>query len=129
MDNTKKIKKKSLKNIAKGVAHIITSFNNVIVVITDQAGNVIVTKSAGALGFRGTKKSTPWAGQSTASAAVNIAKKDYGLKIVSVVLKGPGPAREAALRAIQAAGLNIISLEDRTPVPHNGCRPRRKRRV
>ena len=116
------------KTVISGVVYIIVSFNNVIITVSDQQGNVLAWSSSGAAGFVGAKKSTPYAAQVTASKVISKVLP-YGLKMVSVVLRGPGPARESALRAIQAAKLNIVSLEDRTPVPHNGCRRRRRRRV
>lgn len=121
----KKIKK---KNIDRGIAHIQASFNNTIVTITDMAGNTISWASAGEMGFRGSKKSTPYAAQMTAEHAARIAV-DHGLKTVEANVKGPGSGRESAIRALQAAGLNITVLRDVTPIPHNGCRPPKRRRV
>lgn len=111
-----------------GIAHIKSSFNNTIVTITDLKGNAIAWSSAGTVGFKGTKKSTPYAAQ---IASLDVAKRarDMGLIEVDVLVKGPGPGRESAIRALQAAGLNIRRVKDITPVPHNGCRPRKKRRV
>ena len=116
------------KNIAIGQAHIKTSFNNTIVAITDREGNVIVWKSAGAAGFKGSRKSTPFAAQ---MAAENAARKaaEHGMKKVDVFVKGPGSGRETAIRSLQATGLEVGSIQDVTPVPHNGCRPPKRRRV
>ena len=116
------------KNIAIGQAHIKTSFNNTIVALTDKEGNVIAWKSAGAAGFKGSRKSTPFAAQ---MAAENAARKaqEHGMRKVDVYVKGPGSGRETAIRSLQAAGLEVSSVTDVTPVPHNGCRPRKRRRV
>ncbi len=121
-------RKKVKKNIDKGIAHIQASFNNTIVTITDQQGNAISWASAGEMGFRGSKKSTPYAAQMTAEHAAKLAV-DQGLKTVEVNVKGPGSGRDSAIRALQAAGLNITVLRDVTPIPHNGCRPPKRRRV
>ena len=110
------------KNIATGVAHIQSTFNNTIVTITDPHGNAISWSSAGALGFKGSRKSTPFAAQMASEAAAKAAM-DHGMKSVDVSVKGPGPGREAAIRALQAAGLDVTAIKDVTPVPHNGCRP------
>ena len=120
--------KREKKNVAYGVAHIQATFNNTIVTITDQNGNVIAWASAGNLGFKGSRKSTPYAAQIASSSA---AKKaiDFGMKQVDVFVKGPGAGRESAIRALQAAGLEINLIKDVTPVPHNGCRPPKRRRV
>jgi small subunit ribosomal protein S11 len=120
-------KKRVKKNVAKGVAHIHSTFNNTIVTITDEAGNVISWSSAGALGYKGSRKSTPYAAQMVSEAAGKTAI-DHGMKTVEVSVKGPGPGREAAVRALQTAGLNITSINDVTPIPHNGCRPPKKPR-
>ena len=112
----------------RGQAHIKSTFNNTIVTITDAAGNALSWASAGGLGFRGSRKSTPYAAQMAAETAANAAK-DYGLKTVEVFVKGPGSGREAAIRALQAAGLDVTMIKDVTPVPHNGCRPPKRRRV
>ncbi len=120
-------KKKVRKNIAKGVAHIHATFNNTIVTITDEAGNAVSWSSAGALGYKGSRKSTPFAAQMAAESAAKVAI-DNGMKTVDVNVKGPGPGREAAVRSLQTAGLNITSINDVTPVPHNGCRPPKKPR-
>jgi len=122
-------KKKEKKHVGSvGIAHIKATFNNTTVSITDTSGNVVVWGSAGRVGFKGTKKGTPFAAQ---SAAESVAKKalEAGLKEVSVLVKGPGAGRETAIRALQGAGLEISSIKDVTPIPHNGCRPRKKRRV
>ena len=122
-------KKKSVKHVGSvGVAHIKSTFNNTIVTITDSNGNVVVWSSSGGVGFKGTKKGTPFAAQSAAEAAAKKAVES-GLKEVSVLVKGPGSGRETAIRALQGAGLDISSIKDVTPIPHNGCRPRKKRRV
>jgi small subunit ribosomal protein S11 len=116
------------KNIAVGQAHIKTSFNNTLVTLTDKEGNVIAWESAGSVGFKGSRKSTPFAAQVTAESC---AKKgmEHGLQKVEVFVRGPGSGRETAVRSLQAAGLEIISVKDVTPIPHNGCRPRKRRRV
>lgn len=121
-------KKRERKNIERGAAHIRSSFNNTIVTLTDVTGNAISWSSAGALGFRGSKKSTPFAAQMAAETAAKGAVI-HGLKIVEVFVKGPGTGREAAIRALQAAGLEVVSIKDETPIPHNGCRPPKRRRV
>lgn len=125
--NTAVRKKRARKNVVKGVAHIHSTFNNTIVSITDENGSVLTWSSAGALGFKGAKKSTPYAAQMAAEAAATGAK-DYGVKTVDVDIKGPGPGREAAVRALQTAGLEIQAIIDATPVPHNGCRPPKRPR-
>jgi small subunit ribosomal protein S11 len=124
----KKSKKKSLKGVTFGSVHIKATFNNTIISITDKQGNVISWSSPGAVGFNGSKKSTPFAAQVAASTAAKEAK-DLGLQTVDVFVKGPGSGRESAIRAIQAAGLAVTAIRDVTPIPHNGCRPRKKRRV
>ena len=121
-------KKKEKKNIERGAAHIRSSFNNTIVTITDVMGNALSWASAGGLGFRGSKKSTPFAAQQAAETAAKAAM-EHGLKTVSVFVKGPGAGREAAIRALQAAGLEVNLIKDVTPIPHNGCRPPKRRRV
>ena len=123
----RKTRKKERKNIARGVAHIHSTFNNTIVTIADEAGNVISWSSAGALGFKGSKKSTPFAA-GMASEAAGKAALDLGVQKVDVEVKGPGPGRESAIRSLQVAGLEIISIRDVTPIPHNGCRPPKKPR-
>ena len=121
-------KKRVKKNIASGVVHIQSTFNNTIVTITDVGGNVVSWSSAGVQGFKGSRKSTPFAAQ---LAAEDAAKKamEHGMKTVEVYVKGPGPGRESALRALQAAGFNVTMIKDVTPIPHNGCRPPKRRRV
>jgi small subunit ribosomal protein S11 len=126
---TKKVTKKRVKKVVeRGQAHIQSSFNNTIVTLTDAEGNVLSWASAGELGFRGSKKSTPYAAQMAAETAAKAASV-YGLKTVDVMVKGPGSGREAAIRALSAAGLEVVSIKDVTPVPHNGCRPPKRRRV
>ena len=115
-------KKRAKKNIASGVAHIHSTFNNSIVTITDEAGQVVAWSSAGVLGYKGSRKSTPYAAQLVAEAAAKSAM-DHGMKKVEAEVKGPGPGREAAIRALQSAGLNVTMIKDITPIPHNGCRP------
>jgi small subunit ribosomal protein S11 len=121
-------KKRGRKNVSEGIAHIHSTFNNTIVTITDYQGNVIAWSSAGAMGFKGSRKGTPFAGQ---QAADNAARKamDHGMRNVQVFVRGPGPGRESALRSLQAAGFNISIIKDVTPIPHNGCRPPKRRRV
>ncbi len=121
-------KRRERKNIAAGAAHIQATFNNTIVTISDNAGNTISWASAGELGFKGSRKSTPFAAQSAAETAAKLAM-DHGMKTVDVYVKGPGSGREAAIRALAAAGLDISLIKDVTPVPHNGCRPPKRRRV
>ena len=121
-------KKRERKNVERGAVHIRSSFNNTIVTITDIAGNVISWASAGGLGFRGSRKSTPFAAQVAAETASKSAM-EHGLKYVEVYVKGPGSGREAAIRALQAAGLDVSLIKDVTPIPHNGCRPPKRRRV
>ena len=115
-------KRRVKKNIATGVAHIHSTFNNTIVTISDAKGNTLSWASSGGLGFRGSRKSTPFAAQMAAEQAAKAAM-DHGMKSVDVSVKGPGPGREAAIRALQAAGLDVTAIKDVTPVPHNGCRP------
>ena len=121
-------RKRDKKFVDRGQAHIQSSFNNTIVTITDAAGNALSWASAGQLGFRGSRKSTPYAAQMAADTAATAAK-EYGLKVVEVFVKGPGSGREAAIRALQSAGLEVTMIKDVTPVPHNGCRPPKRRRV
>ena len=123
-----RVKKRERKNITSGVAHVNASFNNTIVTITDVQGNTIAWSSAGSLGFKGSRKSTPYAAQVAADAAAKKAS-EHGVKILEVEVKGPGAGRESALRALQAAGFTITSIRDVTPIPHNGCRPPKRRRV
>ena len=124
----KTVTKRNRKNIEKGSAHIRSSFNNTIVSITDMAGNTISWCSSGVLGFKGSRKSTPYA---AGEVALTAAKKamEHGMKIIDVFVKGPGSGREAAIRSLQTAGLEISSIKDVTPIPHNGCRPPKRRRV
>ncbi len=121
-------KKKEKKNIAEGVAHIQSTFNNTIITITDLSGNVIAWSSAGVQGFKGSRKSTPFAAQMAAEDAVKKAK-EHGMRTVQVYVRGPGAGRESALRALQVAGLHISLIRAVTPIPHNGCRPPKRRRV
>ena len=121
-------KRRERKNIERGAAHIRSSFNNTMVTITDLQGNAIAWSSAGGLGFRGSRKSTPCAAQMAAETAAKAAM-EHGLKTVEVYVKGPGSGREAAIRALQAAGLDVNMIKDVTPIPHNGCRPPKRRRV
>jgi small subunit ribosomal protein S11 len=121
-------KRREKKNIPVGIAHIQSTFNNTIVTITDPAGNTIAWSSAGTLGFKGSRKSTPFAAQLAAEDAVKKGM-EQGLRSVEIRIKGPGAGRESALRAIQAAGLNVSVIKDVTPIPHNGCRPPKRRRV
>jgi small subunit ribosomal protein S11 len=128
---TKKVvrtKKRERKNIESGVAHIRSTFNNTIVTITDTRGNAISWSSAGIQGFKGSRKSTPFAAQMAAETAAKAAM-DHGMKQVEVYVKGPGAGREAAIRSLQAAGLEVNMIKDVTPIPHNGCRPPKRRRV
>ena len=121
-------KKKERKNIPNGIAHIRSTFNNTIITITDMNGNVIAWSSAGSHGFRGSRKSTPFAAQMAAEDAAKKAQ-EHGVQNIEVYVKGPGAGREAALRALQAAGFNVSLIRDVTPIPHNGCRPPKRRRV
>ena len=121
-------KRRERKNIEKGAVHIRSSFNNTLVTITDLKGNAISWASAGGLGFRGSRKSTPYAAQTAAETAAKAAM-EHGLKTVEVYVEGPGAGREAAIRALQAAGLEVNMIKDVTPIPHNGCRPPKRRRV
>ncbi len=121
-------RRREKKNIEVGAVHIQSTFNNTIVTITDSQGNTISWASAGGLGFRGSKKSTPFAAQSAAETAAKAAK-EHGLKIVEVFVKGPGAGREAAIRALQSEDLEVRLIKDVTPIPHNGCRPPKRRRV
>ena len=121
-------KRRVRKNVEHGQAHIQSSFNNTIVTLTDAQGNALSWASAGGLGFRGSRKSTPYAAQTAAETATKAALI-HGLKTVDVFVKGPGSGREAAIRALQASGLQVLSIKDVTPVPHNGCRPPKRRRV
>lgn len=128
MPRKTRTKKKEKKNISNGVVHIQSTFNNTIITITDTAGNVISWSSSGIMGFKGSRKSTPFAAQLTAEDAAKKAM-EHGVKNVEVYVKGPGAGRESALRSLQAAGFNVTLIKDVTPVPHNGCRPPKRRRV
>ena len=121
-------KRREKKNIERGAAHIQSTFNNTIVTITDMQGNAVSWASAGEMGFRGSKKSTPFAAQTAAEVAAKAAM-EHGMKTVEVFVKGPGAGREAAIRALQTAGLDVTLIKDVTPIPHNGCRPPKRRRV
>ncbi|MHB1324357.1 MAG: 30S ribosomal protein S11 [Coriobacteriia bacterium] len=123
-----RIRRSERKNIAVGQAYIKSTFNNTIISITDPQGNVIAWKSAGQVGFKGSRKSTPFAAQLAAEACAKLAQ-EHGVRKVTVFVKGPGSGRETAIRSLQAAGLEVASIQDRTPVPHNGCRQRKRRRV
>ena len=123
-----RVRRRERKNIVSGVAHVNASFNNTMITITDDQGNTIAWSSAGALGFKGSRKSTPYAAQVAADSAAKKAS-EHGVKILEVEVKGPGAGRESALRALQAAGFTITSIRDVTPIPHNGCRPPKRRRV
>jgi small subunit ribosomal protein S11 len=123
-----RVKRRERKNISSGVVHVNASFNNTMITVTDEQGNTISWSSAGGMGFKGSRKSTPYAAQ---LAAEDAAKKamDHGMQTVNVQVRGPGSGRESALRALQAAGLTVSMIRDVTPIPHNGCRPRKRRRV
>lgn len=123
-----RVKKRERKNIERGQAHIRSTFNNTIITLTDMAGNAIAWASSGQLGFKGSRKSTPFAAQMAAEQAAKEAM-EHGLKAVEVYVKGPGAGREAAIRSLQAAGLEVTLIKDVTPIPHNGCRPPKRRRV
>lgn len=125
---TTRVRRRQSKNIERGQAHISSTFNNTMVTLTDLQGNVLSWASAGQLGFRGSRKSTPFAAQQAAEEAANKAM-EHGLKSVEVFVKGPGSGREAAIRSLQAAGLEVNMIKDVTPIPHNGCRPPKRRRV
>jgi len=129
MSTKEKAKKKKIaKGVTSGIAHILASFNTTIITITDRQGNVLVWSTPGLVGYSGSKKSTPFAAQVAATDAARKAK-EIGIKEVDVLVKGPGSGRESAIRAIQAVGINVLSIKDITPIPHNGCRPRKKRRI
>lgn len=128
MAKKQRTKKKEKKNIASGFVHIQATFNNTIITVTDQRGNTLSWASAGSLNFKGAKKSTPFAAQTTAESAITKAK-EHGLRNAEVYIKGPGVGREAAIRAIEACGVKITIIKDVTPIPHNGCRPPKRRRV
>ncbi len=122
-------RRRERKNVEKGAVHIRSSFNNTMVTVTDLQGNALSWASSGGLGFRGSRKSTPYAAQMCAETAAKAAIDACGLKTVEVYVKGPGQGREAAIRALQSAGLEVVSIKDVTPIPHNGCRPPKRRRV
>lgn len=124
----KTFKKKEKKVVSNGIVHIQASFNNTIVTFTDQVGNVLAWSSSGSLGFRGSRKGTPFAAQQASLTAANKAK-EYGLRAVEVRVSGPGAGRESAVRALSTVGIEVRAIKDRTPIPHNGCRPPKKRRV
>ncbi|MCP4003781.1 MAG: 30S ribosomal protein S11 [bacterium] len=128
MAKAKKVKKRVKKNIQTGVAHVQATFNNTIITITDVAGNTVSSSSAGEVGFKGSRKSTPFAAQ---VCAENVAKKamEHGMRQIGVLVKGPGGGREAAVRSLQAAGFKVTFIRDVTPIPHNGCRPPKRRRA
>ena len=123
-----KVRKKVKKNVAEGIAHIHASFNNTIITITDRQGNTLSWATSGGAGFRGSRKSTPFAAQVAAESAGRAAQ-ECGIKNLEVQIKGPGPGRESSVRALNALGIKIISIQDVTPIPHNGCRPPKKRRI
>jgi small subunit ribosomal protein S11 len=123
-----RVRRRERKNISSGVAHVSSTFNNTMITITDAQGNSIAWSSAGAQGFKGSRKSTPFAAQMAAEDAARKAQ-EHGMRMLEVEVSGPGSGRESALRALQAAGFTITSIRDVTPIPHNGCRPRKKRRV
>ncbi len=129
--NAKKVvkRRRERKNVEKGAVHIRSSFNNTMVTVTDLQGNALSWASSGGLGFRGSRKSTPYAAQMSAETAAKAAIEICGRKTVEVYVKGPGQGREAAIRALQSAGLEVVSIKDVTPIPHNGCRPPKRRRV
>jgi small subunit ribosomal protein S11 len=126
--DTTRVKRKERKNITSGVAHVNASFNNTMITIADMQGNTISWSSSGVMGFKGSRKSTPYAAQVAAEDAAKKAQ-EHGMKTLEVEVRGPGSGRESALRALQAAGFNVTSIRDVTSIPHNGCRPRKRRRV
>jgi small subunit ribosomal protein S11 len=125
---TTRVRKRERKNITSGIAHVNSTFNNTMITITDVQGNTIAWSSSGAMGFKGSRKSTPYAAQMAAEAASRKAQ-DHGMRTLEVEVSGPGSGRESALRALQAAGFTITTIRDVTPIPHNGCRPPKRRRV
>lgn len=125
---TQRPRRRERKNIASGIAHVNATFNNTMITISDAQGNAIAWSSAGAQGFKGSRKSTPYAAQ-MAAEDVGTKARDHGMQTLEVEVKGPGSGRESALRALQSVGFNITSIRDVTPIPHNGCRPRKRRRV
>ena len=126
--DTKKVKRKAKRTLLDGIAHVHASFNNTIITITDRQGNALAWATAGGSGFKGSRKSTPFAAQVSAERLANV-KDDFGIENLDVVIKGPGPGRESAVRSLNAAGFNITNITDVTPIPHNGCRPPKRRRV
>ena len=128
VDKTVRVKKKVKKNVSEGIAHVHASFINTIITITDRQGNALSWATSGGAGFKGSRKSTPFAAQVAAEAAGKAAQ-EYGVKNIEVRIKGPGPGRESSVRALNSVGLKITSIQDITPVPHNGCRPPKKRRI
>ena len=126
--DTKKVKRKAKRTLLDGIAHVHASFNNTIITITDRQGNALAWATAGGSGFKGSRKSTPFAAQVAAEKLANV-KDDFGIENLDVVIKGPGPGRESAVRSLNAAGFNITNITDVTPIPHNGCRPPKRRRV
>ena len=126
--DTKKVKRKVKRTLLDGIAHVHASFNNTIITITDRQGNALAWATAGGSGFKGSRKSTPFAAQVAAERLANV-KDDFGIENLDVVIKGPGPGRESAVRSLNAAGFNITNITDVTPIPHNGCRPPKRRRV
>ena len=122
-------KKRNKRIVSDGIVHIQASFNNTIITITDRQGNALAWATAGGSGFRGSRKSTPFAAQVASDRAAKVAAQDYGMKTVEVRVKGPGPGRESAVRALHAAGFEVTQIMDVTPIPHNGCRPPKRRRV
>src|SRR3712207_2532807 len=126
--DTTRIRKRERKNITSGIAHVNSTFNNTMITITDVQGNTIAWSSAGAQGFKGSRKSTPYAAQ-VAAETVSRKAQEHGMRTLEVEVSGPGSGRESALRALQAAGFTVTSIRDVTPIPHNGCRPRKRRRV
>ena len=126
--DTKKVKRKAKRTLLDGIAHVHASFNNTIITITDRQGNALAWATAGGSGFKGSRKSTPFAAQVAAEKLANV-KDDFGIENLDVVIKGPGPGRESAVRSLNSAGFNITNITDVTPIPHNGCRPPKRRRV
>ncbi len=124
----KSVRRREKKNIVSGVVHVKATYNNTMITITDEQGNAIAWAASGQQGFKGSRKSTPFAAQVAATEAATKAM-EHGLKNVSVIIRGPGSGRESALRGVQAAGLNVLAITDQTPIPHNGCRPKKRRRV
>jgi small subunit ribosomal protein S11 len=127
--DTRRSPRRERKNVPHGQAHIHASFNNTIITITDMQGNTLCWASSGSSGFKGSRKSTPFAAQLAAQSAASAARSEFNVREVDVFIKGPGPGRESSIRSIQSAGLTVLSITDITPIPHNGCRPPKKRRV